>query len=64
MSTVNVGILNLEYGAPVGIVLPSYTAANLPTGANASEGDIVLQTDDKVLLIYLSGVWTELSDIQ
>jgi hypothetical protein len=63
MSQVNVGVLNLNYGSPIGVVIPSYASNARPT-TGIADGDIIFQTTDKVVEIYLNGSWVELSDIQ
>jgi len=63
VSQVNVGILNTDYGAPVGVIIPSYPSNARPTTGIAN-GDLIFQTTDKVVEIYLNGSWIELSDIQ
>lgn len=63
MSQVNVGTLNLNYGSPVGVVIPSYPSNARPS-SGVADGDLIFQTTDKVVEIYLGGSWLELSDIQ
>lgn len=67
MSEIQVGTLNMEYGTKGGLQLPKYSLS--ATGAPAlpstgvATGDICFEIDEKIVMIYVTNQWVEISDI-